>query len=72
MLTVNSGTGWVQERGEERQVIQAGDVVCLPADVEHWHGVTDDTALTHIAIQQYKDGENVVCGAHATDAEYAE
>ena len=71
-LVVTSGTGWVQERGEEKQIMQAGDVVWCPPDVEHWHGATDETAVTHIAIQQYEDGENVVWGEHVTDAEYAD
>ena len=72
MLVVTSGTGWVQERGEEKQVMQAGDVVWCPPDVEHWHGATDHTAVTHIAVQQFEDGENVVWGEHVTDAEYGD
>lgn len=70
MLVVTSGTGWVQERGEEKHVMQAGDVVWCPPDVEHWHGATDSTAVTHIAVQQFADGENVVWGEHVTDEEY--
>lgn len=70
MLVVTSGTGWVQERGQEKQVMQAGDVVWCPPDVEHWHGATDRTAVTHIAVQQYADGQNVVWGEHVTDEEY--
>ncbi|MCW2308901.1 (R)-mandelonitrile lyase [Rhodobium gokarnense] len=72
MLVVTSGTGWVQERGQERQVMQAGDVVWCPPGVEHWHGATDKTAVSHIAVQQFKDGKNVVWGDLVTDAEYAE
>ncbi|KRS15036.1 (R)-mandelonitrile lyase [Roseovarius indicus] len=70
MLVVTSGTGWVQERGEEKHVMQTGDVVWCPPDVEHWHGATDSTAVTHIAIQQLENGENVVWGEHVTDEEY--
>ncbi len=71
MLVVTSGTGWVQERGAEKHVMQAGDVVWCPPGVEHWHGATDSTAVTHLAVQQFQDGENVTWGDHVTDAEYA-
>ena len=71
MLVVTDGTGWVQERGQPKQVMTAGDVVWCPPGVEHWHGATDATAVTHYAIQQQDDGgRNVVWGAHVTDAEY--
>jgi len=70
MLIVTSGTGWVQERGEQKEIMQTGDVVWCPPDVEHWHGATDTTAVTHVAVQQFKGGENVIWGEHVTDAEY--
>ncbi len=62
MLVVTSGTGWVQERGQEKQIMQAGDVVWCPPDVEHWHGATDTTAVSHYAIQATVDG-SAVAGA---------
>ncbi|AJY48168.1 (R)-mandelonitrile lyase [Martelella endophytica] len=70
MLVVTSGTGWVQERGQEKQIMSAGDVVWCPPDVEHWHGATDATSVTHYAIQQAVDGSAVVWGEHVTDEEY--
>lgn len=70
MLVVTSGTGWVQERGQEKQIMSAGDVVWCPPDVEHWHGATDTTSVTHYAIQQSVDGSAVVWGEHVTDEEY--
>lgn len=70
MLVVTHGTGWVQERGQEKLVMQAGDVVWCPPDVEHWHGATDETAVTHYAIQQSVDGSAVVWGDLVTDEEY--
>ncbi|ARE41214.1 4-carboxymuconolactone decarboxylase [Rhodovulum sp. P5] len=71
-LIVTAGTGWVQERGQPRQVMQTGDVVWCPPGVEHWHGATDTTAVTHYAIQEVVDGSAVTWGALVTDAEYAE
>lgn len=72
MLVVTHGIGWVQERGQEKQVTQAGDVVWCPPDVEHWHGATDETSVTHYAIQQAVDGSAVVWGELVSDEEYAD
>ena len=71
MLVVTSGTGWVQERGQEKQVMQAGDVVWCPPDLEHWHGATDTTAVTHYAIQENVNGSAVEWGELVTDEDYA-
>lgn len=72
MLIVTEGVGWVQERGQAKQIMRAGDVIWCPPDVEHWHGATDGTSVTHYAVQQFADDQNVVWGDHVTDAEYAE
>lgn len=71
MPIITAGTGWVQERGQEKQVMQAGDVVWCPPDVEHWHGATDTTSVTHFALQQGVDGTAVVWGDLVTDEDYA-
>lgn len=70
MLVVTHGTGWTQERGQPRQVIQAGDVVWCPPGVDHWHGATATTSVTHYAIQGSEDGRAVTWGDHVSDAEY--
>lgn len=72
MLVITHGTGWVQERGQEKKVMQAGDVVWCPPEIEHWHGATSTTSVTHYAIQAGVDGSAVTWGAHVTDAEYGE
>ena len=71
VLIVTDGTGWVQEEGGEKIVIQPGDVIWTPPGVKHWHGATDTTSVKHIAIQQYQDGENVVWMEPVTDDQYA-
>ena len=58
-LIVTSGTGWVQQWGESKQTIEAGDVVTIPPGVKHWHGATATTAMTHVAIQEELDGHTV-------------
>jgi quercetin dioxygenase-like cupin family protein len=58
-LIVMSGLGWTQCEGEQKVEIRPGDVVSCPPDKKHWHGATDKTAMSHIAIQESKDGKNV-------------
>ncbi|WP_432695189.1 (R)-mandelonitrile lyase [Marinobacterium sp. YM272] len=72
MLVVTDGKGWVQEEGKEKVVMEPGDVVWCPPGVKHWHGATDKTAVTHYAIQQFKDGKNVDWMEAVTDAQYGE
>jgi quercetin dioxygenase-like cupin family protein len=50
ILIVTDGIGYYQEKGKPIQLIQRGDVVKIPADIKHWHGASQDSALTHIAI----------------------
>ncbi|SEN32031.1 (R)-mandelonitrile lyase [Palleronia pelagia] len=71
-LVITHGTGWTQERGAERITMQAGDVIWCPSDVEHWHGATASTSVTHNAIQEVVDGSAVVWGEHVTDAGYGQ
>ncbi|WP_244935203.1 (R)-mandelonitrile lyase [Acuticoccus sediminis] len=71
MLIVIDGTGWVQEEGEEKQVMQPGDVIWCPPAVKHWHGATDTTSVTHYAVQQFENGENVTWMEPVTDEQFA-
>ncbi|GAA2879452.1 cupin domain-containing protein [Pseudonocardia halophobica] len=50
LLVVTAGMGWVCPRGEEPQVVRAGDVVWVPPGEQHWHGGTADTVMTHLAF----------------------
>ena len=69
-LIVLSGLGWTQCWGEAKEEIRPGDVITCPPDKKHWHGATETTAMTHIAIQASKDGKNVEWLEHVTDAQY--
>lgn len=70
-LIVTHGTGWVQEEGGEKREIKPGDVVWAPPGVTHWHGATAETAMSHIAITNVRDGKNVEWLEKVTDEEYA-
>ncbi len=50
ILVVTSGNGTIATREWTRRM-SVGDVVEIPANVEHWHGATPDTPMQHIAIQ---------------------
>ena len=70
-LIVTSGTGWVQEEGGEKQEIKPGDVIWTPPGVKHWHGATSNTSMSHIALTNVAEGENVAWMEHVTDEQYA-
>jgi quercetin dioxygenase-like cupin family protein len=69
-LIVTAGTGWIQEWGGLKQRIHPGDVIWTPPGVKHWHGATDTTAMTHVAIQDFVDGRPVDWMEHVTDEDY--
>ena len=50
ILLVIAGSGWVGSRQDARHVVRAGDVVWTPPGEDHWHGATQTTTLTHVAV----------------------
>jgi quercetin dioxygenase-like cupin family protein len=70
-LIVTSGAGWVQREGGAVEAIFPGDVVWFAPNEKHWHGATPTTALTHIAIQEKKDGKVVDWLEHVSDQQYS-
>lgn len=69
-LIITSGVGWVQEEGGAIQEVQPGDVVWFPPGVKHWHGASQKKAMSHLAIQEVKDGKAVEWLEQVTDAQY--
>jgi len=69
-LIVVEGTGWVQQWGGARQEINPGDVVWTPAGIKHWHGATDSSSMTHIAIQDEVEGRFVDWLEQVSDDQY--
>jgi quercetin dioxygenase-like cupin family protein len=69
-LIVTAGKGWTQCEGESIVEINAGDIIVCPPGHKHWHGATPTTAMTHIAIQEAKDGKVVEWMEKVTDEEY--
>ncbi|MBP7241843.1 cupin domain-containing protein [Amaricoccus sp.] len=69
-LIVTFGRGLVQRKGGPVEEIRQGDVVWFAPEERHWHGAAPDTGMSHIAIQEVKDGKVVTWMEHVTDAEY--
>ncbi|WP_283179654.1 cupin domain-containing protein [Gemmobacter sp. 24YEA27] len=69
-LIVTAGLGRVQRDGGPVEEIRPGDVVWFAPDERHWHGASPATAMTHIALQEVKDGKVVDWLEHVSDAEY--
>ena len=69
-LVVVSGVGWTQCEGGLKKEIRAGDIISCPCGKKHWHGATNTTAMSHIAIQEAKDGKVVEWMEKVTDEQY--
>lgn len=50
VLFVTSGKGIVATEKEQIE-IGAGDVIHIPAGEKHWHGASEDSAMSHLAIE---------------------
>ncbi|WP_416358478.1 cupin domain-containing protein [Aureimonas phyllosphaerae] len=69
-LIVVSGVGLVQRVGGPIEQIRPGDVVWFEPGEKHWHGACATVAMTHVAIQEQKDGKVVDWMEHVTDDQY--
>ena len=69
-LVVTAGLVCVQREGGPVEEIRPGDVVWFAPGEKHWHGASPTTAMTHIAIQEVKDGKVVDWLEKVTDLQY--
>ena len=69
-LVVTAGCGWAQVWGGKIEEIRQGDVVWFAPGEKHWHGATSTNAMTHLAIQEAKDGKAVDWLEHVSDEQY--
>jgi quercetin dioxygenase-like cupin family protein len=69
-LIVTSGAGLAQREGGPIEEIHPGDVIWFAPGEKHWHGAAPTTAMTHIAIQERKDGKMVDWMEHVSDEQY--
>ena len=53
ILICTYGQGWYQEEGKEAVSLEPGTVICIPANVKHWHGAKKDSWFSHITFEPY-------------------
>jgi quercetin dioxygenase-like cupin family protein len=70
ILYCTSGTGWYQEEGKPARLLKPGDVVFIPAEVNHWHGATYDSWFAHISLNIPAEGGKVEWLDPVTNGEY--
>lgn len=59
-LIVIEGEGRTQEWGKPIQQIYKGDTIWCPPGIKHWHGASEHSAMTHIALSPVsKDNQQV-------------
>ncbi len=69
-IVVTAGVGLTGTRNGKVVAVGEGDALWCPPDLDHWHGATADSAMTHLVITGSKDGENVVWKEKVADADY--
>ncbi|WCJ64610.1 MULTISPECIES: cupin domain-containing protein [Agrobacterium] len=69
-LIVVSGLGRAQREGGPVEEIRPGDIIWFAPGEKHWHGAAPNIAMTHIALQEVKDGKVVDWMEHVTDGQY--
>jgi quercetin dioxygenase-like cupin family protein len=69
-LIVTAGCGRAQREGGPIEEIRPGDVVWFEPGEKHWHGASPTTAMTHIAIQERRDGKAVEWLEQVSDDQY--
>ena len=69
-LIITSGRGWTQCWDGPKKEIRAGDIVFCNCGQKHWHGATDITAMSHIAIQEWLNGSPVTWLEKVSDSQY--
>lgn len=69
-LIITSGVGCVQREGGPIEEVRPGDVVWFAPEEKHWHGASPANAMTHIALQEVKDGKVVAWMEHVSADQY--
>ncbi|GAB1114432.1 cupin domain-containing protein [Shewanella algae] len=71
LLYVTEGRGWIQKAGEPKQLIEAGDTVWIAANEKHWHGASQDRAMSHVAVAEASEtAPAAIWMEKVTDDEY--
>lgn len=69
-MIVTSGVGLTGTRDGKIMQFKAGDTIWCPPGIDHWHGATPDSPMTHLVITGALDGQNVAWKEKVTDEQY--
>lgn len=69
-LIVIEGSGLYQEKGKAIKTIHKGETIVCNPDIEHWHGASSTSPMTHIAVTNDNGSGGVVWLKSVTDEEY--
>ena len=69
-MVITSGTGLTGTRDGKIIELKEGDALWCPPNIDHWHGATADTAMTHLVLTGSLKGENVTWKEKVTDKQY--
>ena len=70
ILLITEGRGLYQEKGKPVKTISKGEVIVCDADIEHWHGASPESSMSHLAVTNYKNDVGVVWLNPVTNEEY--
>ncbi len=69
-MIITSGTGLTGTRDGHIVVLEEGDAVWCPPEIDHWHGATPDAPMTHLVVTASRDGHNVNWKEKVSDEQY--
>jgi quercetin dioxygenase-like cupin family protein len=69
-MIVISGVGLTGTRDGKIVTFKAGDTVWCPPNIDHWHGATPNSPMTHLVISGVLEGKNVIWKEKVTDDHY--
>ncbi len=69
-MVVTKGVGLTGTRDGNIITFKTGDAIWCPPDIDHWHGATPDSPMTHLVLTGVLDGENVIWKEKVTDEQY--
>jgi len=70
ILLVTEGKGLYQEKGKPVEIMEKGQIVKCPPNIEHWHGATATDSMTHVAIGTNTNIGGAVWLKPVTEEEY--